>query len=76
VIVSVTGATVMITTFASDRFDPHASVPCTTTLNVPHAVGVPAIVPVAASNDRPAGNAPDGIDHDTAPTLPLAVGVN
>jgi hypothetical protein len=74
VIVSVTGATVMFNSFASDRFDPQLSVPCTATLNVPHAVGVPLIDPVAGLNVKPFGSAPV-IDHDTVPTLPLADGV-
>src|SRR4051812_4711601 len=52
----------------------HESIAFTIAVNEPNVVGMPAIVPVAASIATPAGSAPEMIDHTTPPTLPLAEG--
>ena len=72
VIPSEFGETRIVSGFESTRFAPQPSTPCTTTTQVPHAVGVPAMTPVVELIVTPAGSVPDAIDHVTAPTLPVA----
>src|SRR6185436_9280752 len=72
---SAVGATTMETGLASARPAPQLSDPCSVTLNVPHVVGAPAIVPVDPLSDSPPGSGP-AIAHSTVPTLPVAVAVS
>ena len=64
------GATVMLSAFDAVAFE--LSFTCTAKLEVPLAVGVPLIVPLAAS-DRPAGSEPVDMDQTLPPVPPLAV---
>src|SRR5436305_1860510 len=69
---SVVGAIESVSGTVDTRFCvSNESAALTTSGNVPHAVGVPAISPLAASSITPPGSAPDATLHDTLPTCPL-----
>jgi hypothetical protein len=66
------GATVMLSDCVAVAFE--LSFTCTVKFAVPAVVGVPLIVPLAAS-DRPAGSEPRVVDHVYPPVPPLAESV-
>ena len=63
-----------MTEYVLDAVPPMSPVTVTVSGNVPAAVGMPRIVPVEASIDRPVGNLV--ADHSYGAVPPLAVGVN
>jgi hypothetical protein len=68
------GDGLMTTTYDCDPDESSESVAVTVKLKLPVALGVPAIVPVELSNDRPAGSVP--VDDQLQPsTQPLALSV-
>ena len=76
---SESAATVVVTTTLSRACTVNGtsllSTACTVKTEVPMAVGVPAMTPVAALNVRPAGMVPETKLHVSAPVPPLAVRV-
>ena len=63
------GATIMVSACEAVAFA--LSLTCTVKLEVPAAVGVPLIVPLAES-ERPAGSEPVVVDQVLPPVPPLA----
>ena len=63
------GTTMMVSACEAVAFE--LSLTCTVKLEVPAAVGVPLIVPLAES-ERPAGNEPVDMDQEFPPVPPLA----
>ena len=65
------GAAMVIEKVRESFKPPIGPVAVTVKLDVPTAVGVPDITPVAALSDNPLGNVPTLIDHVTGP-VPIA----
>ena len=64
-----------VTEYARDPVAPTASVAVIVKLNVPAALDVPVIAPVAAFRDKPVGNDPAVTANVEAPVPPLDVSV-
>ena len=66
-----TSAAAITMVYARDPVAPSVSVPVIVKLNVPAALGVPVIAPLAALSDTPAGNEPTVTANVTAPVPPV-----
>src|SRR3954452_15374430 len=73
-VVRVSGGRAMVMLSACDAVAFELSLTCTVKFAVPAAVGVPLMVPFAAS-DSPAGSEPSVVDHAYPPVPPLAESV-